>query len=56
MSTGTRDVDVALAAARHQLPGPPQDDFPCSSRRSSGHYRSAKTPVSRCSRRSAGSR
>jgi hypothetical protein len=57
VSTGTRDVDVDLAAARHQLPGaPPQDHFPCSSRRSSGHYRSAKTPVSRCSRRSAGSR
>lgn len=27
VSTGTRDVDVALVAARHQLPGArPQDD------------------------------
>ncbi|MFJ1604527.1 DUF5133 domain-containing protein [Streptomyces sp. NPDC088253] len=27
VSTGTRDVDVALIAARHQLPGArPQDD------------------------------
>ncbi|MGW7423012.1 DUF5133 domain-containing protein [Streptomyces sp. NPDC054813] len=27
VSTGTRDVDIALVAARHQLPGArPQDD------------------------------
>ncbi|MFE0206888.1 DUF5133 domain-containing protein [Streptomyces sp. NPDC058985] len=28
VSTGTRDIDAALIAARHQLPGArPQDDF-----------------------------